>query len=117
LILQLELAAILIDRVLLKRDNASVLAGLSDYMGFHHSSCCLGQQLSGLLGWSFFLVRLSIGWCLDTLSRRWLSNHSNLPNLLLRPKDLRWGSSSPKAQGTNLVARSMPRDDGTPALT
>jgi hypothetical protein len=36
--------------------------------------------------------------------------------LLLRPKDLRWGSSSPKAQGTNLVARSMPRDDGTTTL-
>jgi hypothetical protein len=117
LILQLELAAILIDRVLLKRDNSSVLAGLSDLMGFHHSSCCLGQQLSGLLGWTFLLVRLSLGGCLDTLSRRWLGNHSNLPNLLLRPKDLRWGSSSPKAQGTNLVARSMSRDDGTSALS
>jgi hypothetical protein len=85
-----------------------MLADLSDLMIFHHSSCCLGQQISGLLGRTFLLARLILGWYLDTLSRRGLGNHSNLPYLLVRPKALSWGTSSPKAQGTNLVARSVP---------
>jgi len=90
LIIQLELAAILISSMLLEGDNSPVMAYLTDLMVFHNSRCCFCQQFSGVLGRIPLVIRwFCLGWHLDTLSRRRFGNHGYLPYVLVRPNSLR----------------------------